>query len=290
MRRWCGEGAGVIRMTQYATITAHLLKLNSSACVMSSRVRKNPFLHEKSFRTLRSNWLPSFSSPPLGEITERESRLRKAFFRSLLGLGACNSARECAARIYSREFSPEICGRVNIRQRVDTVGSMRRGRCYRLVVGLLAHKHILRRSRTKCLGAQAGDADADSFAIPAAAERHQHRDPHNRKAGGGLAMLQVGEPRIHRNRREAYLTEDLAGLCRGRHQVSEEIFGLDRSCASLAFECNVAFECENRGGVISGRIRMREAAANRAAIAHLDIADRGSALRQQAEFAFNDFR
>src|SRR6266852_1257708 len=29
-----------------------------------------------------------FSSPPLGEITERESRLRKTFFRSLLGLGA----------------------------------------------------------------------------------------------------------------------------------------------------------------------------------------------------------
>ena len=27
---------------------------------------------------------PFLSSPPLGEITERESRLRKAFFRSLL--------------------------------------------------------------------------------------------------------------------------------------------------------------------------------------------------------------
>src|SRR6266852_4435359 len=26
-----------------------------------------------------------FSSPPLGEITEKESRVRKAFFRSLLG-------------------------------------------------------------------------------------------------------------------------------------------------------------------------------------------------------------
>src|SRR5712691_8931567 len=49
-----------------------------------SRVRKNQFLNETSFHTLRLNWLPSFSSPPLGEITERESRLRKPFFRSLL--------------------------------------------------------------------------------------------------------------------------------------------------------------------------------------------------------------
>src|SRR5713101_3559847 len=35
MSRWCGEGAGVLRMTQYAAITAHLLKLNSSGFVMS---------------------------------------------------------------------------------------------------------------------------------------------------------------------------------------------------------------------------------------------------------------
>src|SRR5208282_2004539 len=33
--------------------------------------------------TLRKRWLLSFSSPPLGEITERESRAVKVFFNSL---------------------------------------------------------------------------------------------------------------------------------------------------------------------------------------------------------------
>src|SRR5712691_10256220 len=70
----------------------------------TSRVRKNQFPYEKSFRTLiklasfrldshladslaRSAFSAPlvFSSPPLGAITERAIRLRKAFFRSLLG-------------------------------------------------------------------------------------------------------------------------------------------------------------------------------------------------------------
>src|SRR5713101_204585 len=50
------------------------------------------------------NWLPSFSSPPLGEITERESRRRKAFFRSLLGVS--ESATSLLVALVPWGFAP----------------------------------------------------------------------------------------------------------------------------------------------------------------------------------------
>ena len=73
------------------------------------------------------------------------------------------------------------------------------------------------------------------------------------------------------------------GLDRRRHQVDEKILGLDRARAGGVLQPHLALQREHRRRIVGRRVRMGEAAADRAAVAHLNVADIAGAFGEQSE-------
>src|SRR6185295_4088346 len=80
---------------------------------------------------------------------------------------------------------------------------------------------------------------------------------------------------------DANFAENLAGLKIRRQQVDEEVRGFHRALAVWPNENQIGIECEHGRGPVAGRIGMRDTAANRSLVAHLNVADALRTLRQQ---------
>jgi len=72
---------------------------------------------------------------------------------------------------------------------------------------------------------------------------------------------------------DANLAQDFTRLKRRGQQIDKEVVSLDRAFAVLADRNHLSAESDDRGGPIAGRIGVRDAAADRAFIAHLHVAD-----------------
>jgi len=79
--------------------------------------------------------------------------------------------------------------------------------------------------------------------------------------------------------------KDFIGGKVGREKVSEKLCGFHGSPAAWSFDSHLGIERKHRGGVISSRFRMREAAADGAAVPHLLIANRFGRLGHRRAFA-----
>ena len=79
--------------------------------------------------------------------------------------------------------------------------------------------------------------------------------------------------------------EDFVGGDRGLQQIDEEVLGADRAPAARTDDLDLRVERENRRRVVGRRIGVHEAAADRALVAHLHVADVRRRLGQQRALA-----
>src|SRR5690349_18111854 len=80
---------------------------------------------------------------------------------------------------------------------------------------------------------------------------------------------------------DANFAEYLTRLQIRSQQIDEEVRGFHRTLAIWSNKNQIRVEREHGSGPVSGRIGMREAAANRALVAYLHVADALRTLRQQ---------
>ena len=107
-----------------------------------------------------------------------------------------------------------------------------------------------------------------------------------RAAGHGEIAAPAGEflkapAALRRPRRQADLGDDLVGLERGRQRALEEIGRLDHARAGLADDGDLRLAGHRDAGHFGGRIGMRDAAADGAAVADLVMRDMRDRRHQQ---------
>src|ERR1041384_463824 len=89
---------------------------------------------------------------------------------------------------------------------------------------------------------------------------------------------------------DANFAQYLTRLKIRRQQTDEEVFGFDSALAVWSNKNKFSIEREHGSGPIAGRIGMRDAAANRALVANLNVADALRTLRQQRTNPFQQIR
>ena len=90
-----------------------------------------------------------------------------------------------------------------------------------------------------------------------------------------------------RRNRKADFGEQFIGLHIGCQHINEKVSRFDDALAARALQHEFSIQCQRCRRPIGGRIGMHEAAAHRAAIAHLLIADLRAAFGQQGAMLFD---
>ena len=107
-----------------------------------------------------------------------------------------------------------------------------------------------------------------------------HRGPYDRPVLGPAVEFLVRPPRpVHL--REPDLDDQLVGRERGFEKASEEVGCRDRPFASGTAHDDVGIERERDRRQVGGRIAVRERTAQRAAVAHLRVADERGGVAEQ---------
>ena len=89
---------------------------------------------------------------------------------------------------------------------------------------------------------------------------------------------------------DANFAQYLAGLKIGRQQIDEEVLGFHGSLTVWTNQNEIGIERENRRRPVTGRIGMRDTAANRSFVTHLNVADALRTFRQQRTNLFQQIR
>ena len=112
----------------------------------------------------------------------------------------------------------------------------------------------------------------------AVADLERRRDADNRKVRRALIQLRVGR-RAYRIELDA--GEDLVGGQIDGEEIPEEPVGLHGAPAPRSKDVHLRIHREHRRRVVGGGIRVREAAAERAAVPDLEVADRRGRIRDR---------
>src|SRR5579872_5515139 len=100
-----------------------------------------------------------------------------------------------------------------------------------------------------------------------------------------MTELQIALSKPARRSVEADFAQNLPRLHGGCKQLSKELICLDRAVSFGAGENNVGIQGDHYRRPICGRISVRQAAADRALVAYLNIAQVASRFRQQRTHA-----
>ncbi len=100
-----------------------------------------------------------------------------------------------------------------------------------------------------------------------------------------IGQLLVSAARVRRQQRQTQLRHDLSWLQRGCEEVLEEVVSGNLTLTVRAARNDRGLQCQHQAGHIRGGVRVGHAAADRAAIAHLLIADQRGAFGQKREMA-----
>ena len=128
------------------------------------------------------------------------------------------------------------------------------------------------------------DAHRRGSAIPRAVERDLRRDARKGKTGCGLSHFDVRAARVFRRGGYANAREDFAGSQCGGEQSEEKVRRLHRALAAWPGNVELGIEGEHGGRPIRRGVRMGDAAAHRAPIANLHIADLACGFGQEPAF------
>ena len=112
-----------------------------------------------------------------------------------------------------------------------------------------------------------------------------HIDPHRGASQREVAMSAVdllkSPTPVSRPRWQLNLGQNLAGFDRCREQAVKEIVGWNKPGAVNAFNTQTGATSHHDGGQFGGRVCMRQAAADRAAVANLNMRNMRHRCRQQ---------
>src|SRR6476660_1421525 len=89
---------------------------------------------------------------------------------------------------------------------------------------------------------------------------------------------------------DADFAEYLTGQETGGEQIDEEVFCIFCSFAVCANQNELSVKCEDRSRPVTGRIGVRNTAANGALVSHLHVANASCAVRQQRTDRFQQIR
>jgi hypothetical protein len=93
----------------------------------------------------------------------------------------------------------------------------------------------------------------------------------------------VAGPRTLRGNRHDDLGDQLTLFERGRERAVEQVSRLELALAADRAHCEAAAEGQHDRRHVRGRIGVRQAAADRAAVSHLQVADAGRALGERCD-------
>src|SRR5215217_9709 len=106
-------------------------------------------------------------------------------------------------------------------------------------------------------------------------------DSDNRKSRRGMRHLLISLAEASARFFNANFPEYLARLKISRQQIDEEVLSFDGALTVWTNQNEIGIEREHGGRPVTGRIRMRDTAANRSLVTYLNIANTLCALRQQ---------
>src|SRR5437762_4692150 len=168
-----------------------------------------------------------------------------------------------------------------IAARLDAFGRERRGLTKDFLFRWLPGEGVLGLAGTERLDRRARDAHAYAAHPTGAIEGDESGHSDDCEPGCRLRHLEIRAAGSLGDCRYANFGDDLSGLERGRQHVDEEILGAERTLAARARGVDLCLEGENRGGIVGRWIGVREAAADRAAVSHLHVADPRGAFREE---------
>ena len=120
---------------------------------------------------------------------------------------------------------------------------------------------------------------AASTAIARAIDGQAHRDAGHGEAGGARRSFLISGF-VVAGHRHFYCRDDLVRLEHAHQQAEKKIVALDPALAAGTEYSDLGIEGDDSCRPIAGRIGMGDAAADGAAVAHLDVGDGGRGLRQ----------
>src|SRR5207249_7656972 len=127
----------------------------------------------------------------------------------------------------------------------------------------------------------AGHADGERRAATPVVEDDARGDADDRKAGRTMPHLHVRGSAAGAGEREPHAGQDLALADRALKNASEELAPRHAALASGTAQRGLTVEREKHRGPVGRRVRVDEAAADRASVSHLEVADRLRGLGEQ---------
>src|SRR6185437_1552984 len=194
---------------------------------------------------------------------------KAAPFKKFLFAPGAQSLLQSAASVNLRQVAAILRRGVVVAKGLDFVSGVLGRLCNG--AGRLAAQSVFHRGRPVGNFAHAGNAYSCVVYFAAGAADYD-RDTNYRVAGSGVSKFLVNRSRAS-GLGHADFGDDLVWAQRGGEHTGEEAARWNHAFAGLAGDRDLRVQGKDRGRVISGRMRLGEAAADDAAVAHLDIAN-----------------